>query len=305
MFSRFQKLLDDSRALLDEKGWPPDMGPSRLHKFVHFWIHVWRSFDRNRCLIRASALSYVTLLSLIPLMAVAISITSSLLKKEGEEQIQQFVEKFVASVMPPAMLNTNDYMPFMDEFDIEFGEDDPMAPAGGTNVTEIQRSGAPTNSAVLPSYLQGDDALQARKTVARNIHKFIQNTQSGTLGVTGMVLLIFTAISLLSRIEVTFNDIWGVARGRSWFMRIVLYWCVISLAPILVVTAIGLASGPHLESTRELMSVMPFFSNLLFQFLPVVLLCLTFAAFYSLMPNTKVEWKAALVGGVVGGVLFH
>jgi len=147
--------------------------------------------------------------------------------------------------------------------------------------------------------------LQARKTVARSIHQFIQNTQSGTLGVTGTVLLIFTAISLLSRIEVTFNDIWGVARGRSWFMRIVLYWGVISLAPILVVTAIGLATGPHLESTRELISAMPFISNLLFQFLPVMLLCLSFAAFYSLMPNTKVDWQAALVGGLVGGLLFH
>jgi membrane protein len=304
-FSRFQKFLDDARALRDEKGWHPGMGPSRLHKFVHFWILVWRSFDRNRCLIRASALSYVTLLSLIPLMAVAISITSSLLKKEGEDRIQQFLEKFVATVTPPATLSTDDLMPYLDEFDMEDGAEDTLAATGGTNVTEIQPSGVPTNSAVLPAYLQGEDALQARKTVARKIHQFIQNTQSGTLGVTGTVLLIFTAISLLSRIEVTFNDIWGVARGRSWFMRIVLYWGVISLAPILVVTAIGLATGPHLESTRELMSAMPFVGSLLFQFLPVVLLCLTFAAFYMLMPNTKVDWRAALVGGLVGGLLLH
>jgi len=71
------------------------------------------------------------------------------------------------------------------------------------------------------------------------------------------------------------------------------------------VTAIGLATGPHLEGTRELMSAMPFVSSLLFQFLPVVLLCLTFAAFYMLMPNTKVNWRAALVGGSVGGLLLH
>jgi membrane protein len=307
MFSRFHRFLEDGRALLDEKGWHPGMVPSRLHRFVHFWILVWRSFDRNRCPIRASALSYVTLLSLIPLMAVAISITSSLLKKEGEERIQQFMERFVASVTPPATLSTNETLPFMDEFDmdIEVGEEASLAPPGGTIVSEIQRSGALTNQGVIPSYLQGEDTLQARKTVARSIHQFIQNTQSGTLGVTGTVLLIFTAISLLSRIEVTFNDIWGVARGRSWFMRIVLYWGVISLAPILVVTAIGLATGPHLESTRELISAMPFISNLLFQFLPVMLLCLSFAAFYSLMPNTKVDWQAALVGGLVGGLLFH
>jgi membrane protein len=43
----------------------------------------------------------------------------------------------------------------------------------------------------------------------------------------------------------------------------------------------------------------------MFQLLPVVLLCLTFATFYILMPNTKVDWQAALVGGLVGGSLFH
>jgi membrane protein len=305
MFSKFRKFLDGSRELLDEKGWHPGMVQSRLQKFVHFWILVWRSFNRNRCPIRASALSYVTLLSLIPLMAVAISITSSLLKSEGEERIQQFIEKLVASMTPPGMLGTNDTMTVTDWYDIGIDEEDSSASAAGDNLTAVQQTGASTNEAVLPSYLQGEDALQARKTVARNIHRFIQNTRSGTLGITGTVLLIFTAISLLSRIEMTFNDIWGVARGRGWFMRIVLYWGVISLAPILLVTALGLATGPHLESTRELIKAMPFISNLMFQFLPVVLLCLTFVAFYMLMPNTKVDWQAALVGGLVGGALFH
>jgi membrane protein len=114
---------------------------------------------------------------------------------------------------------------------------------------------------------------------------------------------------MLSRIEGTFNDIWGVVRGRSWFMRIVLYWGVLSLAPLLLVLAIGLATGPHLESTKQFVSTLPFIGSFLihfgFQFLPVLLLCLTFAAFYMLMPNAKVKWSAALIGGLVGGGLFH
>jgi membrane protein len=88
-------------------------------------------------------------------------------------------------------------------------------------------------------------------------------------------------------------------------MRIVLYWGVISLAPMLLIVALGLASGPHLEGTRKLITTMPFVSNAVFQFLPVVLLCLTFAAFYALIPNTKVHWGAALIGGLAGGILFH
>ena len=68
---------------------------------------VWKSFTRNRCPVRASALAYATVLALIPMLAVAMSITSGLLKKEGEDQIDQFIVKLVASVTPPATVNTN------------------------------------------------------------------------------------------------------------------------------------------------------------------------------------------------------
>ena len=88
-------------------------------------------------------------------------------------------------------------------------------------------------------------------------------------------------------------------------MRIVLYWGVISLAPLLLVVALGLASGPHLDSTRKFIIQNPIASRLTFQFLPVIVLCLTFALFYMLMPNTKVRWKAALAGGLVGAILFY
>jgi len=86
-------------------------------------------------------------------------------------------------------------------------------------------------------------------------------------------------------------------------MRVMLYWGVIALAPLLLVMAVGFATGPHLAATRHLLT--PVFSRFVFQVLPVVLLCLTFAVFYMLMPNTKVHWRAALTGGLVGGLLWH
>src|SRR5580658_6035344 len=73
---------------------------NQLEHFAHLWVLVWGSFVRNRCLIRASALSYTTLLALVPLLAVAISITSGLLKKTGEEPIYKVVDSLVAHVMP-------------------------------------------------------------------------------------------------------------------------------------------------------------------------------------------------------------
>src|SRR5476649_1220563 len=80
---------------------------NRLERFAHFWVLVGKSFVRNRCPTRAAALSYSTLLALIPMLAVAISVTSSLLKTQGEDQIYSAIDKLVSSVMPPATISTN------------------------------------------------------------------------------------------------------------------------------------------------------------------------------------------------------
>ena len=100
-FSRFIKILTgvhDRRGGGIGRGW----SGSRISG-------CWScsSFVRNRCLVRAAALSYTTLLALIPMLAVAISVTSSLLKSQGEEQIYGAIDKFVSNIMPPATVNTN------------------------------------------------------------------------------------------------------------------------------------------------------------------------------------------------------
>jgi membrane protein len=306
--SRFQKLCASVRSMCDESAVPWGEKVSKWRHFVHFWVLVWRSFARNRCPLRASALAYATLLALIPMLAVVMSITSSFLKKEGEERIDQFIEKFVASVTPPATISTNAAGTIggqrVDETEATTAE------ARNTNrVAAYAESFNETNRTNKPTLAEDDRVIAARKSIAKKINKYIQNTRSGTLGVTGSLLLIFAAISMLSRIEETFNDIWGVARGRTWFMRIVLYWAVLSLAPLLVVVVVGLATGPHLESTKRFVSTLPLIGSFLFKFgfhcLPVVVLCLTFGAFYMLMPNAKVRWSSALVGGLVAGTLFH
>jgi membrane protein len=306
--SRLQKIREYALALLNGRTGVPPGGLSQWHKLAHFWVMVWKSFTRNRCPVRASALAYVTGLALIPMLAVIMSISSAILKKEGEKEIDQFIMKLVASVTTMATVNTNSAgaaIPGTAEMT------NPPAPAAianpateATNNLSVTEGGEPSQT-TLSRLAKTRDAVQTRSAISHYIHEFIQNTRSGAMGVTGSILLIFAAISMLSRIEDTFNDIWGVARGRSWFMRIVLYWGVISLVPILLVVALGLATGPHLEGTRKLLTAMPFVGNLLFRFLPVVVLCLTFAVFYALIPNTKVHWKPALAGGLVGGLLFH
>ena len=267
---------------------------SRLERFAHFCALVIRSFVRNRCPVRAAALSYATLLALIPLLAVAIGVTSSLLKNEGEEKIYRVIDKLVSSVMPPATLSTNDQAVSLNlspEMSVA------LTPANAVAETNVVAAGAGDSG--------GDTRATAQKEAAQYIHKFIQNTRSRTLGVVGMLLLVYVAIQMLANIEDTFNDIWGVTRGRNWLLRVVLYWTTITLGPLAIVAALGLTGGSHLRTTKDLVGQMPFIGGLIFQLLPLVVLWLTFTLVYQLVPNTKVRFGAALVGGIVGGSLWH
>jgi membrane protein len=141
--------------------------------------------------------------------------------------------------------------------------------------------------------------------MARQIWGFVQKTQSGTLGATGVVLLIFVAVSLIGRIEETFNDIWGVTRGRNLLTQIQLYSTAIMLGPLLLIAALGLAGGSQFQSVKDYIAQTPVVGKFIFQLLPLLVLWLAFTFVYLLLPNTKVKFSAALVGGAVAGTLWH
>ncbi|MGA9780155.1 MAG: YhjD/YihY/BrkB family envelope integrity protein [Limisphaerales bacterium] len=306
-FSRLVKILSGLRTDVEKEWIGAESELTRLERFAHFWVLVGRSFARNRCPVRAAALSYTTLLALIPLLAVAISVTSSLLKNEGEQKIYEAIDKLVSNVMPPATLDTNGPAVSLN-----------LSPALSVALTRTnsETAGMVTNPAVIATNgtppggtpaAPGNDTriTTAQKEAAKYIHNFVQTARNGALGVTGMILLVFIAIRMLASVEATFNDIWGVTRGRNWLWRTVLYWTTITLGPLLLIAALGLAGGPHLETARNLVNQMPLVGGFIFDLLPLVVLWLTFALVYLLMPNTKVHFAAALAGGMVGGSLWH
>jgi len=248
---------------------------SRVEHFAHFCVLVAKSFVRNRCPVRAAALSYSSLLALIPMLAVAIGVTSSLLKGQGEDQIYTAIDKMVSSIVPPDP-ETN-------------GVANPDLAGDGSD-------NANTHTPVV--------SVSAQKKVAKGIHDFVQNMQSGKLGLVGMLLLLYVAITMLANIEATFNDIWGVTRGRSWASRIILYWATLTLGPLLLAGALGLAGSPHFQATKGAVSG-TLIGGLVFDLLPLAMLWVAFALVYLLVPNTKINFSAALVGGIVGGTLWH
>jgi len=297
--TKFKHALGSIRDFLDEKAVrSANRAPlSRVHRFAHFWLMVVKSFFGNRCPVHASALAYSTLLALIPMLFVAVSISSAVLNQEGGRRINHFIDRLLVSMTPPSSSaatagSTN--------ADTNAPETDAVGSAVVSSETNVL-SAKPSETAGGP---EDAKSVANRQELEKTIDGYMRNIQGGKLGVTGAALLILVAILMLSSIESSLNHIWGVLRGRSWLARVWQYWAVISLGPVLLAVALGLASGPHLESTRQFLETKPFVSRLLFQFAPVAVLCLAFALFYFFMPNTRVHWDAALVGGLVGGALW-
>ena len=313
--TRLTRIVSDRFGSEKEDGFSLESSLNHFERFVHFWVLVCRSFVRNRCPVRASALSYTTLLALIPMLAVAMGVATFVLKNEGEARIQQVIQSFVDKVIPTSsekprdavtpsatLTNISDALPAS-----EFDSTAFQAAYHGTNVSDpgdAIGSNSASNSAA--SSANAPDVKESvSKKASAAIYSFVQAAYGKTLGVTGVVFLLLTAILTLTRVEETFNDIWGVTRGRDWWSRITNYFFTIIVGPVLLLGAVGMANGPNFAKTRDVLDSVPFIQTIWSTYLPVIIICFTFAMLYKFVPNTKVEFGAALVGGTLAGLAWH
>ena len=139
------------------------------------------------------------------------------------------------------------------------------------------------------------------------VNDSLNNAQgSGVFAGIGIVLFIYTIMTLFVDIEDSFNRIWQVSKGRSWRRKISDYFAFILLMPILmvVVNAISFINFPQNELLETLRATYPFLPRLLdIITYAIILISLTFL--YAFMPNTKVRFINALIAGLIAGTAFY
>lgn len=144
--------------------------------------------------------------------------------------------------------------------------------------------------------------------VQRRILDFVNNLQVGVLGSVGLAMLFYTVISLIQKVEQTFNSIWHVSDGRSLARRFSDYLSVILIGPVLMFSALGLAqTAIDNPLAQRLLDLEPFGTIVLAlsQLVPYVLISCAFAFLYGFLPNTRVRVVPALIGGFVAGLLWY
>ncbi len=200
-----------------------------------------REFIEQKATVRASALTYYTLLSLVPALALAFAIA----KGFGLESL----------------------------------------------LTNYLRQNL--NSDELTNYVMGF-ATGA-----------LENTKGGIIAGVGVVMLLYSVFKLLNNIEAAFNAMWCVSSSRSMVRKLTDYVCIMIFTPILLIMALS-ANIVLRSSLKEYLngSLSPL-QDLLLGFAPYVILWLVFSLLYLVLPNTKVQIKAAVVSGIITGTAFQ
>ena len=219
-----------------------------------FWITqlrtfllAYRGFDEDKCQLRASALTYYSLLSIVPVLAMVFGIAKG--------------------------------------FGFQHRLED-----------------------LLLERMHGQEEVVTRIIVFSQ--SLLENTQGGLIAGLGVAFLFWTVINVLSNIEVAFNEIWGVQKQRSWTRKFSDYLALMLIAPLLLLissSATVLITG-KVTSLVQHLQFLGFFGDVilwLLAILPFAVMWVLFVFLYIFMPNTKVEFPSALIGGILGGTIYQ
>jgi len=125
--------------------------------------------------------------------------------------------------------------------------------------------------------------------------------KASRLGGLGFAVLVLSALALVLTIDRTLNKIWRVRRPRPFGQRILIYWAVITLGPLLLGASLGTTSY-FLSVSRGLVSGLPNVLAWILNALEFVLLAAAYTALYRYVPNTPVKRAHALAGGVFAAI---
>ena len=144
--------------------------------------------------------------------------------------------------------------------------------------------------------------------VTQQIIQFIGNMNVGVLGSLGLALLLYTAISLIQKIEMSFNFIWHVPEPRRFGTRFSSYLSVLLVGPLLVFSALGItAAVSSIGVVRGLLAIEPlgWLAAEAGKLLPYALIIGLFTFIYLFIPNTRVRPGPAFGGALVGGIAWQ
>ena len=159
---------------------------------------------------------------------------------------------------------------------------------------------------VEPALLEGLVSLgDKRFDIVSNVMGFIDNIKVGVLGAVGFALLIYSVISMMHKIENSFNYTWQIKRDRNMSQRFRDYLSVIFVAPLMIFLSAAITTSANTGVVVSYIESLPAGSNFvsfISTLIPYLIMSWGFAFIYMFLPNTKVKILPAFVGGLVTAI---
>lgn len=244
---------------------------------IKLWSHCAKLLRLNRATLQAAALSYRTIFGLIPMSIVMLLIFRLF---PASADIGSKVKNLIYNELQLSKMRYN--------FD---GANNIVLPPGDSN-----------NYSLAPAFVSDvNDAntVTPMQYIDNIVNGFFRGVARGTVTLISILIVIWAATALLSTIEKAFNNIWHVKKGRNILQRIINYWALLTLGPIL------LGIGVYVTTTNTAFTELESSgSTYIPVFLSYLISVIAFFLLYFVLPNTKVEIKPAIWGAAVAGVVW-
>ena len=141
-------------------------------------------------------------------------------------------------------------------------------------------------------------------------NNLLEKTRGGTMAVIGIIVLFWAVLKVLGHIERSFNDIWAIKKSRALWRKFSDYLTIMFICPVLVIasSSFTLYLKTQLPTIIEKISFLGFLSPLIYVLLklsPYVMIWFLFTLTYLFIPNTKVNFNAGLLAGVLAGTIYQ
>src|SRR6267378_5900943 len=147
----------------------------------------------------------------------------------------------------------------------------------------------------------------AAQELTTRVVQFASHVSGGVVGSLGLALLAWTLLGTIKKVEDSFNFLWHVDQPRSFARRLAEYTSLLIAGPVLLVGFVGLSHAALASAPVQEVVHLPLLQRLRgtgIALAPYVMVTAFFTALYMMIPNTRVQWRAALIGALAGGILW-
>lgn len=273
LVERTRELARRTHRFVTHDLWSVEAGGLPTFRAMFVWVYrvlfiAIRGFRRDRCFFHAAALTYITALSIVPVLAFMFSMAKGL--GAYDDLVETAIEPALERVFP------------------------------------VEEESVPGDAALVAGAAEsGSDGVRA---AIEKILEFVSRTDASKLGLFGLAVLLWAVVKMLGSVENSFNEIWGVPSSRSVVRKISDYLAIVVVIPIFMLTAMAITASEQSVSAMNFLAErlhMGPVLDVLLRALPLVVVWIAFTFIYMCLPNKRMKLSSALVGGIGGGTLWQ